>query len=148
MEKTKVKTFSEIYCLLNLFPKSYIDKLPKKLLTLIEQNSDSKYFIEVDITKSLEEQNISEETKNTLVVFKYNYWADEKEKKKILEQLKRNENKYNEEVKEKYNLNNFFKDQKTTVETIEKSVKIVEYKESFFTRIKKWFKRNILTNNI
>ena len=70
MEETKLQTFSEIYCLLNFFPKSYIEKLPKKLLNLIKQNSDSKYFIEVDTTKPLEEQNISEETKNTIIVFK------------------------------------------------------------------------------
>ena len=139
MEEIKLQTFSEIYCLLNFFPESYIAKLPKKLLNLIEQNSNSKYFIEVDTTKPLEEQNISENTKNILVVFKYNYWADEIEKKNIIEQLNINENKYEEELREKYNPDNIFKNK----ETIENSVSMVEYKESFFTIIKNWFKRTI-----
>ena len=143
MEEIKVQTFSEIYCLLNFFPESYIDKLPKKLLNLIKQNSDSKYFIEVDTTKPLEEQNISKETKNTLVVFKYNYWSDEIEKRNIIEQLNWNENKYQEELRERYNPDNLFKNKKTTVETVENSVAMIEYKESIFTKIKNWFKRII-----
>lgn len=142
MEETKLQTFSEIYCLLKFFPESYIDKLPTKLLNLIKQNSDSKFFIEVDTTKPLEEQNISEETKNTLVVFKYNYWADEAEKRNIIEQLNRNENKNQEELREKYNPDNLFKDKETKVETVQNSVAMVEYKESIFTKIKNWFKRN------
>lgn len=141
MEEIKLRTYSEIYCLLKFFPESYIDKLPKKLLNLIKENSDSKYFIEVDTTKPLEEQDISKETKNTLVVFKYNYWSDEIEKKNIIEQLNRNENKYQQELREKYNPDNLFKNKATKVETLESSVAMVEYKESIFTKIKNWFRR-------
>lgn len=140
MEETKLQTFSEIYCLLKFFPESYIEKLPKKLLNLIKQSSNSKYYIEIDNAKPLEEQNISEETKNILIVLKYNYWADEAEKRNIIEQLNRNENKYQENLREKYNSNNLFKNKQTTVETIQNSVAMIEYKESFFTKIKNWFK--------
>ena len=143
MEETKLRTFSEIYCLLNFFPESYINKIPKELLNLIKQNSNSKYFIEVDTSKPLEEHNISEETKNTLVVFKYNYWSDETEKRNIIEQLKKNENKYQEDLREKYNPNNLFKNRETIVEPMEKSVAMIEYKESFYTKIINWFKRTI-----
>ena len=34
MNEIKLQTFSEIYCLLNFFPKEYIEKLPKKLLNI------------------------------------------------------------------------------------------------------------------
>ena len=140
MEETKLQTFSEIYCLLKFFPESYIEKLPKKLLNLIKQSSNSKYYIEVDNAKPLEEQTISEETKNILIVLKYNYWADEAEKRNIIEQLNRNENKYQENLRQKYKSNNLFKNKQTTVETIQNSVAMIEYKESFFTKIKNWFK--------
>lgn len=139
MEVTKLQTFSEIYCLLKYFPESYIDKLPKELLGLIEQNSNPEYYIEVDTTKPLEEQDISENTKNTLVVFKYNYWSDEIEKKDIIEQLNRNENKYQEEIRKKYDSDNIFKPKE--IETEKSSVALVEYKKSIFTRIKNWLKQ-------
>ena len=45
MNDTNLQTCSELYCLLNYFPQSYIDKLPRKLLELIKQNSNSKYII-------------------------------------------------------------------------------------------------------
>ena len=56
MEETKVKTLSETYCLLKHFPKAYIEKIPPKILELINHFSDSKYYIDIDTEKTLEEQ--------------------------------------------------------------------------------------------
>ena len=139
MDEIKVQTLSELYCLLNYFPKIYLDKIPEKLLDLIKGFCNKKYFIEVDTTKTLEEQNISDETKNMLVVFKYNYWASEYEKQNIIEKLNENEKNYQEELREKYNPDNLFKDNK--IQTNEKCVSMVVYKEPIFIKIKNWFKR-------
>ena len=141
MDEKKIQTCSEIYCLLNYFPESYIYKLPKKLLNLIKQNSYPKYFIEVDVNKPLEEQKIIKETKDTLIVLKYNYWSDEAEKRNIIERLNENEKKYENELREKFNPDNLFKNKATKVETVENSIAMVEYKESIFTKIRNWFKR-------
>lgn len=135
MEETKVKTLSEIHCLLNYFPKMYVDKIPPKLFNLINHFSNSKYFIDVDTEKPLEEQNISEETKNMLIVFKYNYWSNEEEKREIIKQLNENEKKYQEELREKYNPDNLFKNKDIKAEITEQPVAMVEYKESIFRRI-------------
>lgn len=140
MEEKRIQTCSEIYCLLNYFPKSYIDKLPIKLLNLIKQNSNSKYFIEVNPTKSLEEQEIMEDTKNTLVVLKCNYWSDELEKRNIIKRLNKNEKKYEEELRERYNPDNLFKNKDTKVGRTQNSFAMVEYKESIFIKLKNWFK--------
>jgi hypothetical protein len=141
MDEKNIQICSEIYCLLNYFPEAYIYKLPKKLLNVIKQNIYSKYFIEVDVNKPLEEQKIIKETKDTLIVLKYNYWSDETEKRNIIEQLNENEKKYEEELREKFNPDNLFKNRVSKVETIESSVAMLEYKESFFTKIRNWFKR-------
>ena len=141
MEETKVQILSEIYCLLNYFPKIYVDKIPPKLFNLISNFSNSKYFIDVDTEKPLEEQNISEETKNMLIVFKYNYWSNEEEKQEIIKQLDENEKKYQEELREKYNPDNLFKNKDIEAEIIEQSVAMVEYKESIFRRIINKIKR-------
>ena len=119
-----------------------MDKLPKKLLNLIKENSYSKYFIEVDVNKTLEEQNIRKETKDILVVLKYNYWSNEEEKRNIIERLNENEKKYEEELREKFNPNNLFKNREYKLRKIEDSVDMLEYKKSFFKKIRNWFKRN------
>ena len=145
MEETKVKTLSETYCLLKHFPKAYIEKIPPKILELINHFSDSKYYIDIDTEKTLDEQNISEETKNMLIVFKYNYWSTEGEKQMIYDKLDENEMKYQQELREKYNYENIFKNKSTQVNVAEKNVAMIEYKEpilkSILNRIKSIFKR-------
>ena len=94
MNENTVQTYSEIYCLLKHFPESYVYKIPKKLLDTIEQNSKEKYFFKVDIDRPLEEQDISKETKNMLVVLKYNYWSTEEEKRNMIIKLQENEENY------------------------------------------------------
>lgn len=66
--------------------------------------------------------------------------ADE-EKEVILAKEKIIEQKEQEELYKKYNPDNLFKNKASKVETVENSVSMVEYKESFFTKIKNWFKR-------
>lgn len=144
MNENIIKTYSEIYCLLKCFPEEYINKIPNKLLDLIQNKIDSKYFIEVDINKSLEEQNISQDTKNMLVVLKYNYWSNEEEKIQITEQLNENEKIFQAEQREKYNPDKVFE---KVIERKEKSknsvseLSIIEYKESIISKIANKIKR-------
>lgn len=136
-----IQANTEIKCLLKYFPINYIKKLPTKLLEMIYRNSDEKYNIDVDLKKDLKNQNISKKTKDMLAVLTYNYWSSETEKKDIIERLNENENNYQEELREKYNPDNIFKNRETKVEALENSVAMVEYKESIFSKIKNWFKR-------
>ena len=149
IKEKEVQAFSELYCLLNCFPETYLEKLPKQLFNLIKQKSSSDYYIEFDTTKPIEDQNISDEAKNILVVLKYNYWSDEEEKKKIQEVLQINERKYQDKIKEKYNPDTIFNNNKnnsfSNIEdangTSNNSISIIEYKESIFTKILKWIRR-------
>ncbi len=136
-----IQANTEIKCLLKYFPINYIKKLPTKLLKMIYRNSDEKYNIDVDLKKDLKNQNISKKTKDMLAVLTYNYWSSETEKKDIIERLNENENNYQEELREKYNPDNIFKNRETKVEALENSVAMVEYKKSIFSKIKNWFKR-------
>lgn len=58
---------------------------------------------------------------------------------------KQNEKKYQEELREKYNPDNIFKNQaiettSSVKEPIIKDTAIVEYKETIFVKIRNWFK--------
>ena len=79
-----IQAYTEIGCLLKYFPNSFIEKLPNKLLEIINSKADRKYLIDVDTDKSINEQNISNKTKLILAVLTYNYWSDEN-KKTVLE---------------------------------------------------------------
>ena len=144
MEETKVKTLSEMYCILKYFPKAYIEKIPPKILELISHFSDSKYYIDIDTEKALDEQKISVETKNMLIVFKYNYWSSEGEKQKIYDKLDENEMQYQQELREQYNYENIFTTKSAQENVVEKNVALIEYKEPIFrsiiNKMKKVFK--------
>lgn len=64
------------------------------------------------------------------------YWCTNEEKTKVLDAMKRNEEKYQKEIKEKYNPNNLFK--KSNVENVKKEVALVEVKEE------KWYQKILI----
>ena len=132
-----IKAYTEVNCLLEYLPQSYIDKLPKKLIELIQNQSNKQYNINIDTNKSLLEQNFSKKAKDLIAVIKYNYWSTDEEKQQLQQIFYDNENKYQKELSEKYDLNNIFKKKESKIEMpqIEKDVQMVVYKENIFIRI-------------
>lgn len=144
-----IKAYTEVNCLLEYLPQSYINKLPKKLIELIKKQSDKQYYISIDTNKSLLEQNFSQKTKDLIAVIKYNYWSTDEERQQLKKIFYENENKYQKELLEKYNPNDIFKkkEYKTDItENIEPNLQMVEYKENIFIRlfnkIKNIFRKN------
>lgn len=137
------KAYTEVNCLLQYLPQSYLDKLPKKLMELICDQSDTQYNIYIDTNKSLLEQNFSDKAIALIAVLKYNYWSTDEEKQQLEKIFYENENTYQEELVEEYNPDNIFKKKKT--ENIDTNLQIVEYKENvfiqFFNKIKNLFRK-------
>ena len=131
------KGISETLDILNHMEKEETDKIPNKFIKYLEENKLEDYTPEFDHSLELSQMNLSEETKDILAVIYMNYWCDDEEKKDYAEILKENENKYQEELKVKYNPDKIF--DKTTMQQEtqnEENVGIVEYKKmNFFKRI-------------
>ena len=147
-----IKACTEVNCLLDYLPQSYIDKLPKKLIELIQNQSSEKYNIDIDTNKSLLDQNFSKKTKDLIAVIKYNYWSTDEERKRLKEIFYDNENKYQKELREKYNPDNIFKNkqEKIEVENIEKyseNLPVEIKKETFFEKLINYIKGLFNKNN-
>lgn len=144
--------YSEVYSILNLLGNSYIDKLPKSLFKMIEEEKSSTYNPQYSEDKSLNEQNIKRESLSMIALFHLNYWCNSNEEKEQLKQLfKNNEEKHQAEIREKYNPDNLFKNRKqentTESQPFINDVAIVKYKEKnflqkIFDKIKYLFKKN------
>ena len=131
--------YSEVYSILNLLGSSYITKLPKSLFKIIEEEKSSTYNLQYSEDQSLSEQNIKRESLSMIALFHLNYWCNSDEEKEQLKQLlKNNEEKHQAEIREKYNPDNLFKNNKQ--ETIQEAnvnsnnLAIVEYKESILKK--------------
>ena len=129
-------TLFEVSVILKNIDKNLSNRIPERLKEYIETNKSQSHKFKYDYDKSLSEQRMLKTTEKYLTMLFLRYWCTNEEKTKVLDAMKRNEEKYQKEIKEKYNPNNLFK--KSNVENVKKEVALVEVKEE------KWYQK-ILT---
>ena len=143
-DKTK-KVYSEVYAFLNIVSEEDRNKIPKKLKEMIEEEREKEYTPSYTFEIPVEEQEISDEAIAMIALLHLNYWCeDENEKERLNEIFNENEKKYQDELREKYNPDNLFKNKKYKEEQLSEeqtnSVAMVEYKETIFRKLKEWFR--------
>ena len=131
--KTK-EIYSEVYQVLSLLGNEYIDKLPNSLFNMLKEKRNISYTPQYIEDIPLNKQNIKKETLTIIALLHLNYWCDnEKEKLELKQILKNHEDKYQQELRNKYNSEDIFK--KHIQENIVKNqVSMIEYKEPLFKR--------------
>lgn len=81
----KKDVYKEVFTVLSNFNDEVIKKIPNSVFNkIIDLAADSQIKVNIDATKPLEEQNISEESKNILSLIYYKYIADNDEKKELI----------------------------------------------------------------
>ena len=134
----------EVLDILDNTNKSYVEKIPMSFIKFLVEIASEDYIVNLDHSKLISEMNLKEKTKEILGVIYINWWCDKNDKEKYKKQIKEQEIKRQEEIREKYNPNKIFEDknkvQKYTNATkveIEKNetVTMIEYKESIFKKI-------------
>jgi len=141
--------YSEVYEILNLLDEKYKEKVPDKVRKFFAEERLKDYKPEIDVDTPLIEQNLNRETIVLLAILNLNYWCDTpEEKQEILDELSNNE-KEKQELLEKYNPDNLFKnkteEKQESAHTEELSV--IKYKKPgifrrILDKITKFFKKN------
>lgn len=135
------KAYSEVYSFINTLGIEYIEKIPNKIYNTIRDNRDKEYNPIYKKEQTIKEGILSYEALCLLSALNLQYWCNGNEEKSLLKQ------KYIENTKkeqEKYGYDNLFKNKSKIAENISKeqeNTAMIEYKESIFAKIKKWFKR-------
>lgn len=150
MEQVSIKekeSFIEVLEILKYMDKSLVEKVPKKLISVFEENGSKEYEFKLNPNISLKENNLKEETLTLLAILNLNYWCESEElKKELLAKYAENERKYQEELRQKYNPDDIFKKKTVNKEIVEEKheeveheeieqVALVEYKESIIKKI-------------
>lgn len=100
----------ETLYILNYFDSNFVSKIPNNFLDNLKKiAATSQIIVNIDKYKKLEEQEISEDCKDLISLIYYNYVANENDKEEILKCWNKNEEKYQNELNEKYNANDIFK---------------------------------------
>lgn len=138
--KIAAKELNEI--LSNMVSEEYILMIPKKFRVFLKEIEDKDYVCTIDFNKNIDEQNITEKTKDLITVIYRNYWCTEEEKEYLDKILSENEKRYQEELIKKYNPNELFKKRKETKIDSSERVSLVEYKKyTLFDKIKEFIKK-------
>lgn len=114
MEDNYKKAYKEVVEILKFVSKENVDKIPKEMLDMFEEEQDKEYNFKVDTTKSFEEQLLLEETKAIFSNIFRDYWANDYQRKVIIEKenmdrIKLEEEKYDSKDLFKNNQKNFNK---------------------------------------
>lgn len=136
------KSISEVLEILEHTRKEDVKRISPKFLEFLNKNALTEYEPHLDHSKRVKEMGLNDKTVAILSIIASKYWLSGENKANFENKLKENEEKYQKELYEKYNPDNLFKNKVPKAEIIENSVAMVEYKESIFTKIKNWFKRN------
>lgn len=136
--------YTEVLEILKRLPKEEVAKIPPEEIKFLKENCDKNYKYVLSPNKSIEECKISRKTYAILVVYFKKYFATEIQKQKLDIILRNNQIAIDREKKEKYGVDNLFKENKLKQEE-KVAVEIIPYKETFFRKIlekiKKIFKK-------
>lgn len=88
---------------------SLLKKVPSKLIEVLQEKADELgRKVNLDYSKSYSEQNISEEARGIIILIYRDYWCSEEQKSEINRLMEESEQKYQEELRRKYNPDKIF----------------------------------------
>ena len=142
------KAYKEVLQIINYLPKEEYERIPKEKIDFFKENCDKEYNFVFDISKTLEEQEFLRETNAIIVTLFRDYFASDTQKEKLERILIANEQKYQEELRKKYNPDDIFKKQEKVYEKpIEnENLQMIEVREEnmlqkVFHKIINWIKK-------
>lgn len=94
----------EVLEILQYSDSEIIEKIPKKLIEFWQRNKSTTYKPNIDHEKTINEMKLKKKTKSIITMIYLNYLCNEEEKNNINLILKDNEEKYQQKLREKYNL--------------------------------------------
>lgn len=134
------RTLCDIDIIINELEDKEKNMVPLKLREIIHDNRLEGYQSEIRTDIPLEQQQLHPDTQAFLAMLYLNYWCqDENEKRELRLTLAENEEKFQKELSEKYDVYNIFKErQERTVNRDKEEIKetqVMVYKEPLIKRI-------------
>ena len=135
--------FSEVLEIIFHLSEEEHNKIPEKFIRQLEENSNKEYEFDYDPEKTLDEQNVLDETKTIIALICRDYLLSKEEREEIIEKEKEELKLFEEEQAEKYSYDKLF-NKKINVDTETKELTIIPEKNIFIKildKIKEFFRR-------
>ena len=123
--------YSEVLEILNHIPKSDYNKIPNNMIEVFTRNNNKEYEFNYDVSKTLNEQNVSKIAKTIIAILFRDYWATPTQREKIIAKEKYDIAKMEQEKRETYNPDDIFKKNNKIQNNnaLKQNTAIIEYKE-------------------
>lgn len=107
-----MKSCTEVLEILKHISKADYNKIPSEIVEALEEDKDSQYNFSYDVNKTLDEQNVSKQTKTIIGIFFRDYWATPEQRKNIIniQNIKRQE--IDDKKRKLYNPDKIFENNK------------------------------------
>lgn len=101
--------YAEVDYIIHHMNEKYIHKIPEKLLNFFDTIKDPTYEVYINPRIPLQNQNLKKYTLELIALLHIKYWCEDEERKKMLyEKMMENQNKLDNQMREKYNMDNMF----------------------------------------
>lgn len=127
----------EVLDILNHTNKEDVARIPQSFIKFLTNISSKSYKVKFNYEQPINGLNLKKQTKELLGFIYITWWCDKEEREKY-KKLIHESNIKNEEIKEKYNVNDIFKNKKENQEH-----KIIQNENVMKTSIAEYKKENI-----
>ena len=131
MERAYEEAFAEVDEILKIMPIDLLSKIPVQFRRIISENKAKNY--KVDIQEPLDEEKLKEETVVILGLIYRDFLASPEEREELQAQDAEELRKIEEEMQQKYDMENIFKKRKAS-RNDEFSTDLVLYEEQGFLK--------------
>ena len=128
----------EVLDILDNTKKEDVEKIPQSFIKFLVEIASLDYKVNLDHTKTIEEMNLKDKTKELLGYIYIKWWSYDKEKEEYIKQIKEIEKIKEEKIREKYNPSTIFENKQLKnkeKENQNKTFQMVDYKENILTKI-------------
>lgn len=113
------QVYSELWEFLEVLGNDYINKIPKKLLKIFEDNKSANYIPHINTNIPIKEQSLNKETLTLIAILNLKYWCKDKDEIKRLKTVYiNNEKLYQKKIKQNADINNIFKNRKNIMKNV------------------------------
>ena len=120
------RAYSELYAILQMLGKEYIDKIPEKIYKTIESRKDDTYNPIYNDMEEVLEGRVKRKTVSMLALLDYNYFSTSETDRMYMRYiLEENENKYKKD-KNEYKIVDIDEDQKKVNDNIKEAMNLVK----------------------
>lgn len=104
-----IVAYAEVDYIIHHMNEKYINKIPEKLLNFFATIKDPDHKIYINPRIPLQNQNLKKYTLEIIALLHLKYWCeDEERRKELFEKMMENQMKLDEQMREKYNVDNMF----------------------------------------